>query len=186
MYKCPYERKCQFKTAALGCLFAEEFALANIHKDNTRVKKLLKQCCPQVRTEISKHEERVKENTKFALDFLKNGRIGEKAYCTADISPVILISLPDYEFGDCEYMASDGVVRKAPLFCFNVISKSEKYLDFQTNDVDFLDSIELIVHRIGARTERTTSDNKIKIRIFHNNTKLVRKLISKQKKEQKK
>jgi hypothetical protein len=186
MYKCPYDRKCQFKTPALGCLFAEEFALVSIHKDNARIKKLLKQCCPQIRNEIIEHEEKVKDNTTFALDFLNNGRIGEKAYCTADIVPVVLLSLPDYEYGDCEYMASDGVVRKAPLFCFNVISKSDKYFDFYTDDADLSDSIELKVHRIGARTEKTSSGNKIKIRIFHDNTKLVREVISMQAKEQKK
>ena len=182
MNTCTNPKKCMFKQPGLKCSFVEEYAKSMIEGDLDYKRKIMKKCCQEVKNIALEGIDRTNKNIEYANSFLSKCNIGEKYYCTIERPEVILLSIPDSIYGDCEYFSPDGTVKKAPAFCFNIISDSDLYINIQIKDELLADHIEVRARRIGARTQRfTNKDGKLILRISHENKKIIKKIISEQK-----
>ena len=122
--------------------------------DHTKeVDTLLKKVCPEVRKEILHHDYRAEQLQKRKKEFLKNVKLGDICFCTAEIENVIFLEHPSNIHGDVKYKTADGRISEAPSFCFRVISKGNIYAEYETKNKNKMETYERLARENGFRVE---------------------------------
>ncbi len=148
------------------CNFIFKFGTFLIDKHDDKVKHFLQKICPEQRNSVLEHDFRAEILQNFAKNFLSEAKIGDKVYCTAEPHSVLLIEKPDTIYGDCKYQTIDNKLKKAPAFCFNVISDGNYYSECEFKNKNNADHFKYLARRNGYRAEIIMIENSYLLKIY--------------------
>ncbi len=135
------------------CDFVNVYAELDIQGQMEKVNRLLKKICPELREEILHHHYKVDQLRKQKKEFLAHVKQGDICFCTARVDNVIFIEHPSNIHGDVKYKTLDGEIREAPNFCFRIISKGNKFAEYETHDEEKAENYSRLARSNGFRVD---------------------------------
>lgn len=162
---CPC-KSIDFENDISFCNFIKAYGKLEISENFKEKALLLKNVCPEVRNEILQHSYRVRQLQKQEKEFLEKVRPGDVVFCTAAIHDVVFLEHPSNIYGDVKYKTIDGEIREAPSFCFRIISKGNKFAEYETSDKEKADSYSRLARRNGFRVEKQKIKNVYVLKIY--------------------
>ena len=148
------------------CNFVLKFGTLLLDNYDNKAKQFLQKICPEKRNSVLSHDYRAEILQRLAEVFLNEANIGDIVFCTAEINDVMLVEKPSTIYGDCKYKTVNEKLKKAPAFCFSIISNGNKYAEYEINTKTTADHYKYLARRNGYRADVIKLKHSYLLKIF--------------------